>query len=323
MRHHLVIHLANTEKKVKLEALSWGDMTWANIEKPADEIKEYFAQTYSFHPLDIDDCLSRIQRPRLDEYHDYLFLVLHFPIFNKLTGVTESSQVSIFIGERYLVIIHDGRLKPLVNLFAECEEDPRHKSEMLGKGSAYLLYRVIDRLVDYCFPILNKVGENIDEIEKRIFANKSRAAVRDISALRRDIISLRRIMGPMKAMIEGLEPKLRPYGQIDLSVYFGDTVDHLEKLWEVLDSHKEVIEGLNNAYDSLSSERINNILRILTILSTIGITLTVIASFLGMNIPLPGGADAGAGSLAWVALAVSVLLTVVLMLVYFRRRGWL
>ena len=219
--------------------------------------------------------------------------MLHFPIFNKFAGVTESSQVSVFIGERYLVTLHDGRLKPLVSLFAECENDPRRRSEVMGQGSAYLLYRIVDRLVDYCFPMLNKVGENIDAVEESIFSKTSRTTVREISSLRRDIISLRRIMGPMKATIEGLEPRIRRYGERDLSVYFGDTVDHLEKIWDVLNSHKEVIEGLNNAYDSLSSERINDILRILTILSTLGMTLTVIASLFGMNIPLPGGAIPG------------------------------
>ena len=130
-------------------------------------------------------------------------------------------------------------------------------------------------------------------------------------------------MGPMKATIEGLEPRIRRYGERDLSVYFGDTVDHLEKIWDVLNSHKEVIEGLNNAYDSLSSERINDILRILTILSTLGMTLTVIASLFGMNIPLPGGANPGGNPFDWAALLVFMLFTAILMLIYFRRRGWL
>jgi len=319
----MVIQHTETRENLNLESLNWGDLTWVNIEKPTEGEKAYLSQNYPFHELDLDDCLSRIQRPKIDEYKDYLFLVLHFPVFNKKARVTESSQVSVFIGDRYLVTLHEGRLKPLVKLFRDCQDDEVRRQENFSHGSAYLLYRIIDRLVDYCFPILNKVGENIDSVEETIFSDRSRTTVREISGLRRDIISLRRIMGPMRATVSGLEPKIRRYSQKDLAVYFGDTVDHLEKIWEILEAHKEVIEGLNSAYDSLSSERINDILRTLTILATIGTTLTVVASFFGMNIPLPGGADPGGYVFSWVVLAVLMLGIVAGMLLYFRRKGWL
>jgi len=319
----MVMQQVETRENLNLESLNWGDLTWVDIEKPTEREKVYLAQNYTFHELDLDDCLSRIQRPKIDEYKDYLFLVLRFPIFNKKARVTESSQVSVFIGDHYLVTLHEGRLKPVVKLFHDCQDDETRRQENFSNGSAYLLYRIIDRLVDYCFPILNKVGENIDLVEETIFSDRSRTTVREISELRRDIISLRRIMGPMRTTISGLEPRIRRYSQKDLAVYFGDTVDHLEKIWEILEAHKEVIEGLNSAYDSLSSERINDILRTLTILATIGTTLTVVASFFGMNISLPGGANPGGYVFSWVILAVLMLGILAGMLLYFRRKGWL
>lgn len=319
----MVMLQVEIRENLNLESLTWGDMTWVNIEKPTEREKAYLAQNYPFHELDLDDCLSRIQRPKIDEYKDYLFLVLHFPVFNKKARVTESSQVSVFIGDRYLVTLHEGRLKPLVKLFRDCQDNEERRQENFSHGSTYLLYRIIDRLVDYCFPILNKVGDNIDSVEETIFSDRSRTSVREISGLRRDIISLRRIIGPMRATIGGLEPRIRRYSQKDLAVYFGDTVDHLEKTWETLEEHKEVIEGLNSAYDSLSSERINDILRILTILATIGSTLTVVASFFGMNIPLPGGANPGGYIFSWIILAILMLGIMAGMLLYFKRKGWL
>ncbi|MDD5289438.1 MAG: magnesium transporter CorA family protein [Dehalococcoidales bacterium] len=319
----MVMQQMETKERLNLQSIHWGGLTWLNIEKPNEQVKEYLAQNYPFHKLDLDDCLSRIQRPKIDEYQDYVFLVLHFPAFNKQARVTESSQVSFFIGNGYLVTLHEGRLKPLVKLFHECQDNDERQQEYFLHGSAYLLYRIVDRLVDYCFPILNKVGDNIEAIEEKIFCGKRQATVREISELRRDIISLRRVMGQMKTTISILELKIRRFSQTDLTVYFGDTVDHLEKMWDAVEEYKEVIEGLNSAYDSLSSERINDILRTLTILTTIGTTLTVIASFFGMNIPLPGGANSGGYIFSWIILLALMLAIIVGMLLYFKRKEWL
>ena len=144
-------------QSVNQELLTWGDLTWVNIEQPTEKETEYLATNYSFHPLDLDDCLSRIQRPKIDEYKDYLFLVFHFPIFNIEARVTNPSQLSVFIGRDYLITLHKGELKPLVKLFRECQIEEEARQENFSQGSGYLLYRIIDRLVDYCLPILNKI----------------------------------------------------------------------------------------------------------------------------------------------------------------------
>ncbi|MEE8582839.1 MAG: CorA family divalent cation transporter, partial [Dehalococcoidales bacterium] len=111
------------EKKAELniKTLTWGKLTWINIERPTEKETKYLAEHYPFHPLDLDDVLSRQQRPKIDQYEDYLFLVLHFPIFNKEQRVTTSSQLSVFIGKNYLITLHSGELKPLVKLFRECQ----------------------------------------------------------------------------------------------------------------------------------------------------------------------------------------------------------
>ncbi|GAI08483.1 unnamed protein product, partial [marine sediment metagenome] len=273
------------EEKLNLELLTWGDLTWVNIEKPTEREMEYLAQNYHFHPLDLDDCLSRIQRSKIDEYKDYLFLVFHFPVFKKEARVTTSSQLSVFIGKNYLITLHKGELKPLVKLFKECQIDEESRQEDLSQGSGYLLYRIIDRLVDYCLPILNKIGDNIEDVEDIIFSNTRRDTVREISIIRRDIISFRRIIWPMRAVIGSLEPRVRSFARMDLAVYFGDMVDHVDKIWDGLDEYKEIIEGLNDTYDSLATNNTNEVMRMLTIIATILLPITVVASIFGMNIP--------------------------------------
>jgi magnesium transporter len=316
----MAVYDVSREEQLNIESLTWGDLTWVNIEGPTERETEYLAQNYPFHHLDLDDCLSRIQRPKIDEYKDYLFLVLHFPVYNKEVRVTSPSQVSVFIGENYLITLHKGELKPLVKLFRECQIDEESRQENFSQSSGYLLYRIIDRLVDYCLPILNKIGANIESLEDSVFSEGIRNAVREISVLRRDIISFRRIIWPVRAVIGRLELKVRRFTKMDMSVYFGDMVDHVDKIWDELDDYKEVIEGLNYTHDSLATNRTNEVMRMLTIIATILLPITVVASIFGMNIPLGPFKD---NPLSPLYVALICLAIICGMLYLFRRQRWI
>ena len=315
----MTISKIKKEEQLNLESLTWGDLTWVNIERPTEKETEYLAQNYPFHHLDLDDCLSRIQRPKIDEYKDYLFLVFHFPVFSKEARVTTTSQVSVFIGQNYLITLHKGELKPLVKLFKECQIDEESRQENFSQGSSYLLYRIIDRLVDYCLPISNKILDNIDDVEDRIFSDRIRGAIKEIASLRRDVISFRRIIWPMRAVIGSLEPKIRRFTKTDLAVYFGDMVDHVDKIWDALDEYKEIIEGLNDTHDSLANNRTNEVMRILSIVATIFFPITLVASIWGMNIPLPF--QHSSYSLLYIILIMAGIIGG--MLYFFRRRRWI
>jgi magnesium transporter len=316
------------EKQLNVESLTWNGLTWTNIEQPTEQEIEYLSQNYSFHPLDLDDCLSRIQRPKIDEYDDYLFLVFHFPVFDQETQVTVPSQVSVFISDKYLITLHKGELKTLVKLFKECQIDEESRQEYLSHGSGYLLYRLLDRLVDYCLPILNKIGDNIEKVEEEIFSHRMPRAIREISALRRDVISFRRIMWPMRTVLGSLEPKVRRFTRLDtidttmtdMAVYFGDMVDHVDKIRDGLDEYKEIIEGLNDTHDSLASNRTNDVMRMLTIIATILLPITVVASIFGMNIPLGPFRDSPLS-----ALYISLICLFIIggMLYFFHRQHWI
>ncbi len=316
----MTVSKVGKEEQLNMELVSWGELTWVNIEAPTERETEYLAQNYSFHPLDLDDCLSRIQRPKIDAYKDYLFLVLHFPVFSKEARVTTPSQLSVFIGANYLITLHKGELKPLVKLFKECQIDEESRQENFSQGSGYLLYRITDRLVDYCLPILNKIVDNIEEVEDGIFSGKAPDTVRDISMLRRDIISFRRIIWPMRAVLGSLEPRIRRFTKMDMAVYFGDMVDHVDKIWDALDEYKEVIEGLNDTHDSLATNRTNEVVRMLTVIATIMLPITVVASIFGMNIPLGPFEDSRYSPLF---IFLIMLVIIIGMLYFFRRQRWI
>ena len=304
---------------LNIETIKWGKITWINIEKPTGSDMEYLAKNYLFNLFDLEDCLSRIERPKIDEYENYLFLVLHFPVFKMEARVTTSSQVSIFIGADFLVTVHTGALKPLAKLFNDCQQNERAREEHMARSSGYLLYRILDRLVDYCFPILNRVIANIEAAEDRLFSEPARDTVQEISVLRRDVMSYRRIIRHQPAILKSLEVREYPFLREDLDVYFGDIGDHIGTISETLEEYKEVVEGLNATSDSLFSHRTNEVMKMLTVLGTILLPLLVISGIYGMNVSLPFEGS----SFAFPFIILFTLCISGSMLAYFRYRRWI
>jgi magnesium transporter len=193
--------------------------------------------------------------------------------------------MDIFIGENYVVTVHcSGDLKPLAKFFQECETDKESRERYLGRSSGFLLYHILDRLVSSCFPILNKLTQNIDDIEDIILTKPVPKTVREISLIRRDLISFRRVVHPQIAVIETLEKEEYPFFKEDQEIYFGDVADHIRKIWDGLEDCKEVIDGLADTSNWLTSHRIQEVMRILTIFMAIIMPVEVVASIEGSNL---------------------------------------
>ncbi len=311
------------QKEPNINSLSEGKLTWTYIERPSASEVEFLAQHFNFHPLNLDDVLSRTQRPKIDEYDDHLFIVLHFPVFDKENRITRPSEVDIFIGENYVVTIHcSGDLKPLAKFFQECQTNKESRTNYLGRSSGFLLYHILDRLVNYCFPILEKITENIDNIEEVIFTKPVPETVRQISLLRGDLISFRRVIRPQMAVIETLESEEYPFFKEEQEVYFGDIADHIRKIWDGLEDYKEVVDGLADTSNWLTSHRIQEIMRVLTIVMAILAPPTLLSGIYGMNIPLPGGVESS--NLLPFGILLSVMALVGAgMFAYLHHRRWI
>jgi len=312
------------QKQPNLESLTWGKLTWIHMKRPTKVETEYLGHHFPFHPLNLDDVLSVIQRPKIDEYEDHLFIVLHFPCFGPQCHLTNFSELDIFIGKDYLVSVDcSDTLITLSEFFKLCQTSEEARKGNLSHGSGYLLYRIVDKLVDDGLPIINTLADNVEKAENHIFSDSAQGVVRELSVIRRDIITFRRIIWPMRAVVASLEAKIRRFSDVDLTDYFGDLIDHVDKIWDALDEYKEIIEGLSDTNDSLASNRINDVLRVLTILVTISAVLTAITGFFAMNVPLPGGGNPGGHPLSWALIMILLLMIGGGMLLYFRRKGWL
>ena len=316
---------ASTENKKEqspsMESVTWGDLTWLNIEQPAQKEIEYLAQHYSFNSFDLDDCLSRRQQSKLDVYKNYLFFIFQFSVWDSATRVSRSDRVSVFIGDKYLITLHDGQLKPLVNLFLECLTNEEIRKENMSSGSGYLLYRMLDGVIDYYFPILNSVLAWVDEVEDAVF-DENIDVGQEVATLRRDINTQRRILHSVRAASLELEKQINRFSKIDLSVQFGDFMDHVHKACDTLDEYKEIVEVFKDTDFVLSTDRLNRIMRIMTIIATVSLPFIVVSSIFGMNVHMPGSITTGS-LVPFIVIMVTMILVTAAMLFYFRRRRWI
>jgi magnesium transporter len=315
------------ERKPNVEMVSDGGLRWVNIERPSQLEMAWLEEHFDFHPLDFEDVLSRNQRPKIDEYPDYLFIVLHFPVFDRTVGRLNAGELDIFVGQDYLVTIPNQPLQPVEYLFERCKTKAELRPALFSNGSGYLLYRIVDDSFDYCFPMLRKIANKLDAVEDDIFEGRSQEVVRDLSNVKQEIINFRKVIRPQRTVLRDLEHSkqrfLAPAGG-ELEIYFDDIVDAHERIWDMLENYKEVVEALEVTNESVISHRFNDVLRILTVLSIVFLPATLIASVWGMNIGLPGGGDPQTSSTAvfWTIMG-AVVLFLMGMILFFRRRGWL
>jgi magnesium transporter len=299
-----------------LKEVTWGDFTWVDIVQPTKEITKYLIERYNFNPLDIEDALSPRQVSKIEEYPEYLFIIFHLSVFNKLTRISSRKQWSAFVGPNYLITLRPPEFKVGGELFRECELREEAREEYLSQGSGYLLYQILDRAIDRYFKVLDKILDFLEEIEDDVFKEEVEVAPQ-LSVLRRDIINQRQVMFPTRTLFVELEKKLKPYSKIDLTLYFSDLMDHINKVCNTLDEYTEIIEVFKDSDYLLSAYRANRTIR------TLALFLAIILPFLfvvGIYLVLPASPEKSSPQGLGILLgAVIVVMGVVFYLLHRRR----
>ena len=271
------------------EIIEAAGLRWIHIESPRSRRSRLArGATSTSTRSTYEDVYSRNQRPKLDQYDDYVFIVLHFPLFDKDSGRILTAELDLFLGPDYLITLPNIPLPPLSAMFERYREKADLREEVFSKGSGYLLYKIVDTGVDASFPMLRKTGLKLERIEDDIFEGRSSEIVRDISEAKQEIINFRKIVRPQRAVLRDLERTKQRYLQDELEIYFDDISDAAERIWDTLENYKEVIEGLESTNESVLSHQLNDSFRILTAASVILLPLTLIASIFGMNVAVPG-----------------------------------
>ncbi|MEM2161006.1 MAG: magnesium transporter CorA family protein [Candidatus Nitrosotenuis sp.] len=326
---HLRRHPQPTEViQSRLETIQGNGFTWTDIQNPDRAEIEKLGQMYNFNSLNLDDSISKIQLAKIDNYDDHSFIILHFPPLALKRGMSKFNQLAVFIGKDYLVTIHYGELKPLVDMVAQCKENSQYRNELLGKSSGFLLYKIVDVLVDDLLHTLRRIVENLDEIEDDVF-DENKSTPKKISLLRREITILRRIVHPLRKTVLETSKNTQRFSNPDddLVIHFDDVIDHIDKVAETLDEAKETMEIYKDTDFMLSTEKSNKILAVLTIIFTLTIPPAVVAAIYGMNINLPGGIQTGSWTFwgeytTFIVMMIFSFVPALIMYVYFYKKKW-
>jgi len=306
---------------MQIDKIKTKNIQWTHIEKPSREQLEYLQKEYDFHPLDIEDCLVKSQRPQISEYSHYIFMILTFPVYNRKTREIESSEVDFFIGSKFLITINHGLVGTVNNFFSEAKNNQFTQEKfMMASHPIFLLYEIMHRLQNYTIPMLDHISQDIEDIEKKIFKGEEKKLVKEILYIKRNIVDFRRIMQAHKNIIKKLMASHSKFFMPDkLNIYFSNILDRTKDIWDILETQKENINAFQETNESLISYRLNDIMKTLTIISVIMIPANLVASIFGMN----------ANHMPIIGLKydfyfiLGIIFTIIaLFLSYFRRKRW-
>jgi len=308
-----------------MKAITCEGVMWINLDKPTREQVMSLSDTFPFHHLNLEDCLSKIQLTKIERYKSHLFIVMRFPFLCEGTKCS-ASQVSFFIGKDYLVTIQDGSVEALNGIFSECEKSKKPvKPGQAGVGP--LFYKILNAIIDSLFPVMEILMDNLEDLEDLVYSPKKEVLF-EITKLRRSISDLRRLISPLRRVIVEIESGMRDLTGEDLGIYFMDLRDHLEKLWELSETCMELVEIYKDTDYTIYQHRMNRALVVLTVIFTVTIPASILGTFYGMNINLPGGITTGTWQFLgpyttfWIILLIT-LVPAFLLMAYFKRLGWL
>ncbi|MFY9268436.1 MAG: magnesium/cobalt transporter CorA [Candidatus Manganitrophaceae bacterium] len=288
---------------------------WIDLEAPTSEEAEILSRDFHFHPLAIEDCISETPLPKIDDYGDYIFLVLHGS--RPMTDDTfVTAEMNFFLGDRYLVSYHDESSRSINRAKERC----LRQGPSITRGVDFLLHEILDAMVDNYFPVLDQFDTRIDRIEEEVFARPDRATLNQIFSLKKEVMHLRRVAGPQREILNRLSRDPFPVVSSKATVYFRDVYDHLARITDLSESYRDLVTSALDAYLSVVSNRLNEIMKLLTVFTATLMPLTVISGIYGMNFQNMPELQSRYGY--FVILGVMAAMTIG-MLFFFRKKKWL
>jgi magnesium transporter len=300
--------------------LSHQSINWVNILNPTQaDIQALSEQHPLFHSLNLKDCLTELEYPKLDHYDHYLFLVAQMPYRDPHDGRLQPAEVDIFITEDVLVTAHRGELEAIQRMFASAQSSDQNREEWMASGTSTLLYHLLDALVNDCYPIVTQVGHALRTLEDNLFENRTRVLLYEIASLRRDIIVMGSILNSQRDILNGLIKGDWEFIHQHLDPYWEDISSHLSQLCSLADQYAQVVDGLSDTTDTLASHRIDEVVRLLTITTVLTLPVTLLAAVFGMNVLMP---YANHPLLFYSVILISIAATIGLVW-YLRKKRWL
>ena len=294
-----------------------GVWLWVDMSAPTPDENRLLSDVFHFHELAVEDALAETQHPKIESYGDYLYAVLHGIDFRAREHYFRTRDVDFFLSPTYLVTIHGGMSRSVAKIRDICERNER----ALGEGPAALMHRIIDAMVDNYRPEVDKLNDRLDRLEKEVFERSQPQLARKILDFKRDVSSLRRVVQPERDVVGRIARREFPFIDEGLSYRFRDVHDHLVRLADEAVYFQDRITSLLDAHLSMVSNQLNSVMKVLTIIATLFMPLTVLTSMYGMNVALPRLPGGEAAQFWWV-LAIMAASSAG-MLAYFRAKHWI
>ena len=292
-------------------------VVWVDVASPSIPESLILSETFGFHSLAVENAMSELQYPRIESYDGYLYVVLHGIDFHKAEHGFSTRDVDFFVGRNFLVTVHQGFSRSIEQLRDHC---PRN-SKIMGEGSIALFHRIVDAMVDHYRPEVEKLDAALVELEEAVFEQSDPNLVRDILAQKRDVASLRRVTTPQRDVIGRLARREFVDISSEMAIRFRDVHDHLVRVNEEASLFQDRITGILDAHLSSVSNRLGRVMKVLTVLTTVFMPLTLLSGLWGMNIPLPRLPGGDAAQFWWVVgIMVGAVATMLLVL---RFRRWI
>ena len=299
------------------ESIVWADFAAT----PPEEDEPILRKTFNFHPLAIDDALQESHVPKIDDWGQYLYIVLHAIVLDHSQGVEiDTRELDIFIGKNYIVTHHDEPIAAIDHLWDMVQRDPRQ----FKQGLDNILYHIADEVVASYMPVVEELDLEIDKVEEQLFDHPEPDTLEQIFGLKRAVLHLRRILGPQREVLNKLARN--EYQAIDAQarVYFRDVYDHLVRMYDISESVRDLVSGTLDTYLSVTNNRMNEVMKTLTVITTLFMPLSFVAGFFGMNFFLPEIPISSWMSRGMFALViVTMILLPIIMFGWIRRRGWM
>jgi magnesium transporter len=294
---------------------SSGATVWVDVAAPEGDELAVLAGVFHLHPLSVEDARSTIQFPKAEPYPGYLYVVLHGIDVRKGTEAFATRDVDFFIGPNWLVTVHDGQSRSIAHLRDLCDRHDR----LLSEGPVGLFHRVVDAMVDHYRPVMEALEDRIDELEGEAFTGQSQMAQRMLR-LRYELAQMRRVLMPQRDVIGRLARREFSTISDEMAYRFRDVHDHVVRLADEAILFQERVTGILEVNLASISNRLNQVMKVLTVMSTIFLPLTVLSGMWGMNVPLPHFPGGDAAQFWWVAGIMAAVAAI--MLAVFRRNRW-
>lgn len=304
-----------------MNKISGGNLTWIDIQNPTSKDILYVKDNFNLDPLVLDEFTSPSQRPRAEEFDNCLYVVLHIPLFDRDKRVTTPGELDIVITKDHLFTAHVGENLPLKAILKEFHENEVTRNQAMSQTIGFLLYFILEKLLNSCFPKIDHINEQLSEIEKQIFNGNEREMVYETSIVKRDILAFRRTLKPQRSILESLVQKNYVLLENDLNKYYQELIGINIRVWNALENTKEVIESLEETNNALVSYKINEAMRFLTAISLITFTMSVTVGIFGMT-PFESFDVATKKQTFWIIIGF-MSFTSIMLLTFFRRKKWL